>query len=164
MKASNLQELYIAELRDLYDAENQLTHALPKMAKAASHTQLQAAFKEHLGQTESHIQRLDVIFQNLGVNPKGKPCKAMKGLIAEGEEMIKDTEQGARDAGLIAAAQKVEHYEMAGYGCARTWAQMLGHTDAANLLQMTLNEEAMTDERLTRLAESVVNVEAEHSR
>jgi ferritin-like metal-binding protein YciE len=159
-KATDLQQLYIAELRDLYSAENQLTEALPKMAKSASHAQLQSAFQEHLQQTKGHIERLEMIFQNLGVQPGGKTCKAMKGIISEGEEMIKETEGGARDAGLISAAQRVEHYEIAGYGTVRTYANTLGHADAAKLLQSTLNEEAKTDEKLTKLAETVCNLEA----
>lgn len=162
-KVSNLQELYIAELRDLYSAESQLTEALPKMAKAAAHAHLQTAFKEHLQQTKGHIERLEQIFKGLGVEPGGKTCKAMKGLISEGEEMIKETEGGARDAGLISAAQRVEHYEMAGYGTVRTYANTLGHKDAAKLLQTTLDEEGQTDKKLTTLAEEVCNLEAKRA-
>jgi ferritin-like metal-binding protein YciE len=162
MKASNLQELYISELRDLYSAEMQLTEALPKMAKAASHSQLKEAFTAHLKETRGQIERLETIFANLGISPKGKTCKAMQGLIAEGEEMIKETEESARDAGLISAAQRVEHYEIAGYGTVRTYASQLGERDAEKLLQMTLNEEGKADKTLTALAESVCNLEAAH--
>jgi ferritin-like metal-binding protein YciE len=160
MKAATLQELYVSELRDLYSAETQLTTALPKMAKAASHDHLKEAFTDHLAQTKTHVERLEKIFTRLGVSPKGKTCKGMQGLIAEGEEMIKDTEETVRDAGLISAAQRVEHYEIAGYGCVRTYATMLGLKDDSKLLQTTLNEEAKTDEKLTRLAERVCNLEA----
>jgi ferritin-like metal-binding protein YciE len=163
MKASNLQELYVAELRDLYSAETQLTEALPKMVKAASHTHLKDAFKSHLEQTRGHVERLDTIFTQLGVSPKGKTCKGMKGLLAEGEEMIKDTDESTRDAGLISAAQRVEHYEMAGYGCVRTYADQLGFQEASRLLQMTLDEEGNTDKKLTVLAEQICNVEAERA-
>ena len=164
MKATNLQQLYVSELRDLYSAETQLTEALPKMAKAATHRDLKDAFQSHLQQTRQHIARLDTIFTNLGMNPSGKTCKAMKGLIAEGEEMIKDTDESTRDAGLISAAQRVEHYEIAGYGCVRTYAKQLGDQSAVQLLQMTLDEEGDTDKKLTNLAESVCNIEAEVGR
>ena len=163
MKATTLQELYVNELRDLYSAETQITEALPKMAKAASHDHLKKAFQDHLAQTQAHVERLDVIFSNLGVSPKGKTCKGMKGLLAEGEEMIKDTDSATRDAGLISAAQRVEHYEIAGYGCVRTYAQMLGFTDAVDLLQKTLDEEGKADKKLTSLAEEVCNIEAERA-
>lgn len=164
MKVSNLHELYVSELRDLYSAETQLTEALPKMVKAASHKHLKEAFQAHLKQTRGHIERLETIFAELKVSPKGKACKGMKGLLAEGEEMIIDTDEATRDAGLISAAQRVEHYEMAGYGCVRTYANQLGYQDAAKLLQMTLNEEGSTDEQLTVLAETICNVEAELAR
>ncbi|MDZ4718705.1 MAG: ferritin-like domain-containing protein [Roseiflexaceae bacterium] len=163
MKASNLQELYISELRDLYSAETQLTEALPKMAKAASHSHLKDAFTSHLKETRGQIERLEMIFTKLGVSPKGKTCKAMQGLITEGEEMIKETEEATRDAGLISAAQRVEHYEMAGYGTVRTYANQLGDRDAEKLLQMTLDEEGKADKKLTALAESVCNLEAAHA-
>jgi ferritin-like metal-binding protein YciE len=163
MKAATLQDLYVSELRDLYSAETQLTEALPKLVKAASHDHLKKAFQDHLAQTQTHVERLDIIFTNLGMSPKGKTCKGMKGLLAEGEEMIKDTEKATRDAGLISAAQRVEHYEIAGYGCVRTYAKMLGFTDDAKLLQTTLDEEAKADEKLTSIAERVCNLEAEHA-
>lgn len=161
MKASNLQELYVSELRDLYSAERQLSEALPKMIKAASHQHLKEAFQAHLVQTEEHLVRLNTIFEELGMSASGKTCKGMKGLLEEGEEMIKNTTDETRDAGLIAAAQRVEHYEMAGYGCVRTYAKQLGHKDAAKLLQKTLDEEGKTDEKLTSIAERVCNLEAE---
>jgi ferritin-like metal-binding protein YciE len=136
--------------------------ALPKMAKAAAHPQLQAAFQEHLAQTKQHVQRLEQIFQQLSVSPKGSTCKGMEGLIKEGEEMIKmKGDPAAIDAGLIAAAQRVEHYEIAGYGCVRTYAQQLSDQLGATLLQHTLDEEGMTDKKLTQLAEQVINLEAE---
>jgi ferritin-like metal-binding protein YciE len=162
MKLDTLRDLYVEQLQDLYSAETQLVAALPKMAKAASHTQLQGAFQDHLAQTENHVKRLDQIFQGLGVSPKGQKCKGMEGLIKEGEEMIKTKgDSAAIDAGLIAAAQRVEHYEIAGYGCVRTYAQQLGDQQAATHLQRTLDEEGMTDKKLTQLAESVINLEAE---
>jgi ferritin-like metal-binding protein YciE len=161
MKLDSLQKLYIEELRDLYNAENQLLKALPKMAKNASHQELKQAFETHLGQTEEHVERLEDIFKKLDEKPTGKTCKAMKGLIEEGSEMMKEEgEESVLDAGLIAAAQRVEHYEIAGYGTVRTFANMLGETEAAELLQQTLDEEGETDKLLTELAESVVNVEA----
>ena len=164
MKLATLQDLYVEQLHDLYSAETQLVEALPKMAKAASHPQLQRAFQEHLTQTEGHVRRLEQIFQMLGAKPKGQTCKAMEGLIAEGREMIKmKGEPAAIDAGLIAAAQRVEHYEMAGYGCVRTYAKQLGDMQGAQLLQQTLDEEGMADQKLTQLAEQVINLEAERS-
>ena len=162
MKLQSLQDLYVEQLQDLYDAENQLVKPLPKMAKAASEPQLQQAFEQHLTQTKTHVERIEQIFKTMGSSPKGKSCKAMKGLIEEGEEMIKQrADPSVRDAGLIAAAQRVEHYEIAGYGCVRTYADMLGMTDASALLQQTLNEEGKTDKELTLLAERVINLEAE---
>jgi ferritin-like metal-binding protein YciE len=162
MKLETLRDLYVEQLHDLYSAETQLVKALPKMAKAATHGQLQNAFQEHLRQTEQHVQRLEQIFQQLGVKPKSQTCKGMQGLIEEGEEMIKmKGDSAAIDAGLIAAAQRVEHYEIAGYGCVRTYAQQLGDQRGAQLLQQTLDEEGMTDKKLTQLAEQVINLEAE---
>jgi ferritin-like metal-binding protein YciE len=161
MKLDSLQKLYIEELRDLYNAENQLLKALPKMAKHASHQELKQAFETHLEQTEGHVERLEDIFEKLDEKPTGKTCKAMKGLIEEGTEMLdKAGDKSVLDAGLIAAAQRVEHYEIAGYGTVRTFANMLGEAEAAELLQETLDEEGETDKLLTELAESVVNVEA----
>jgi ferritin-like metal-binding protein YciE len=163
MKLKSLQALYIEELRDLYSAENQITKALPKMAAAATSPELKAAFEEHLEQTKGHVQRLETIFKALGKPPTGKTCAAMKGLVEEGSELIgeKDSaDPSVLDAGLIAAAQRVEHYEMAGYGTVRTFAQTLGETEAAKLLQQTLDEEGETDKKLTALAESVINSQA----
>ena len=162
MKLESLQDLLVHELKDLYSAENQLVKALPKMAKAAESEDLKAAFEEHLEVTKTQVERLETIFEELGVSPKGKKCKAMEGLIEEGSELIsEDGEASVKDAALIAAAQKVEHYEIAGYGCARTFAQLLGMEKAAELLQETLDEEGETDKKLTELAETVINVEAQ---
>ena len=161
MKLESLETLYVEELRDIYNAENQLLKALPKMAKAASSEELKQAFEDHLEQTRQQVERLDEIFEKLDKKPTGKTCHAMKGLVEEGSEIIKeDGEDHIIDAGLIAAAQKVEHYEIASYGTVRTWAEMLGEDDAAELLQQTLDEEGETDKRLTELAEEIINVEA----
>jgi ferritin-like metal-binding protein YciE len=162
MMENALKELYIDELRDIYNAENQLTKALPKMAKAATSDDLRAGFEGHLEQTKGHVERLERIFKELGEKPTGKKCKGMEGLVKEGEEMIKEEElEGeALDAGLISAAQRVEHYEIAAYGCVRTYAKLLGQDDAAELLEQTLGEEKETDQKLTMLAENI-NVEAE---
>jgi ferritin-like metal-binding protein YciE len=161
MKLDTLQKLYTDELRDLYNAENQLMKALPKMAKAASSEELKDAFEKHLEQTKGHVERLEQVFEELGEKPKGKTCRAMKGLIEEGSEILKeDGEDSVIDAGIIVAAQKVEHYEIAGYGSVRTFAHLLGQNKAAELLQTTLDEEAETNQLLNRLAESIVNREA----
>ena len=161
MKLNSLQTLYVDELRDLYNAENQLLKALPKMAKAASSPELQQAFEEHLNQTQEHVDRLEEIFDKLGQSPKGKKCKAMEGLIEEGSEILEEEgDPSVIDAGIIAAAQKVEHYEIASYGTVRAFANMLGEEDAAELLQQTLDEEGEADKHLTELAEEIVNVEA----
>ena len=161
MKLNTLETLYVEELRDLYNAENQLLKALPKMAKTASSPELKQAFEEHLDQTQEHVDRLEEIFDKLGQSPKGKKCKAMEGLIEEGSEILEEEgENSVIDAGIIAAAQKVEHYEIASYGTVRAFANMLGEEDAAELLQQTLDEEGETDKRLTELAEEIVNVEA----
>jgi len=161
MSLDSLHDLYVNELKDLYNAENQLLKALPKMAKAASAPELAEAFKEHLEVTRKQVERLETIFTELGVSPKGKKCKAMEGLVEEGKEMIEeDGDPSVKDAGLIAAAQRVEHYEIAGYGCVRTFAKLLGYTEAEALLQETLDEEKEADEKLTELAESIINVEA----
>lgn len=160
-KLSSLDDLLIEELKDLYDAEHQLTKALPKMAKAANSTQLQNAFNSHLAETEGHIRRLEEVFESLGKKATRKTCKAMKGLVEEGEEVIEENaEPEVKDAALIASAQRVEHYEIAGYGTVRTFAQQLGHTVAAKLLQQTLDEEAKANEKLTKIAESSVNKQA----
>jgi ferritin-like metal-binding protein YciE len=161
MKLNTLQKLYTDELRDLYNAENQLLKALPKMAKAASSEELKEAFEQHLEQTKGHVKRLEQVFEELDEKPKGKTCHAMKGLIEEGSEILEeDGETSVRDAGMIVAAQKVEHYEIAGYGSVRTFAHLLGQNKAAELLQATLDEESETNEVLNRLAESVINPEA----
>jgi ferritin-like metal-binding protein YciE len=161
MKLDTLQKLYTDELRDLYNAENQLLKALPKMAKAASSRELKDAFEKHLEQTKTHVERLERVFEELDEKPKGKTCRAMKGLIEEGSEILKeDGDDSVLDAGIIVAAQKVEHYEIAGYGSARTFAHLLGQNKAAELLQATLDEESETNEILNKLAENVVNPEA----
>jgi ferritin-like metal-binding protein YciE len=156
MRANLLYECYIDELRDLYNAENQILKALPKMAKAASSGELRSGFEEHLAQTEEHVARLKDIFEKLDESPKGKVCKGMRGLIQEGQEFIEDDLEPARlDAILIAAAQRVEHYEMAGYGCVRMYAKLLNDDEASRLLETTLNEEKETDAKLSKLAEDV---------
>ena len=162
MTMDTLQELYLEQLQDVYDAEKQLVKALPKMAKTATNEELKAAFEQHLEQTQEHVSRLERIFEELGEKPKGKKCKAMQGLVEEGKEMMEeDASEDVMDAGLICAAQKVEHYEIATYGCLRTYAEMLGFDDQADLLQETLDEEKDTDENLTELAVSCINLEAE---
>ena len=161
MSMDSLKDLYIDELKDLYNAENQLLKALPKMARKASAPELKRAFQEHLTQTEGHVNRLEKILKGLGEKPTGKTCKAMKGLVEEGKEIIEeDGDDSVLDAALIGAAQKVEHYEIAGYGVARTFASLLGEEDAMESLQRTLNEEGETDKKLTQIAESVINIEA----
>jgi len=161
MELDTLKKLYVDELKDLYSAEGQLIKALPKMAKAATDPKLKKAFEHHLDQTNGHIERLEQIFTALSEKPTGKVCKAMKGLVEEGAEMIaEDASPEVKDAGLISSAQRVEHYEMAGYGCVRTYAQELGETKAVGLLQKTLDEEAQTDEALTKLAVTVINTKA----
>src|SRR4029450_3431034 len=156
-----LEELLVDELKDIYSAENQIVKALPKMAKAASSLELRRAFERHLEETRRQVERLDQIGQTLDVKMTGKKCKGMEGLLEEGKEMIEeDLDHKAKDAGLIGAAQRVEHYEIAAYGTARTHAELLGHTKVAKLLQQTLDEEAATDKKLTQLAESIINVEA----
>jgi ferritin-like metal-binding protein YciE len=162
MTMDTLQELYLEQLQDIYDAEKQLLKALPKMAKTAAHEELKAAFEQHLEQTQEHVARLERVFQELGEKPKGKKCQAMQGLIEEGKELMEeDASEDVMDAGLICAAQKVEHYEIATYGCLRTYAEMLGFDDQADLLQETLDEEKDTDENLTELAVSAINLDAE---
>jgi len=156
-----LKELYVDELKDLYNAENQLVKALPKMAKAASSEELRAGFEEHLEQTKSHVQRLEQIFEMLDESPKGKKCKGMEGLIEEGSEIMEEDFEGALlDAALIGAAQRVEHYEIAAYGTVRAFAEELGESEHALLLAETLEEEKETDEKLTELAKQI-NVEAD---
>src|SRR5436305_11492014 len=161
MKLESLKDLYLEQLKDLYSAEGQLVDALPKMADAAHAPELKNAFREHLNQTKQHVDRLEQIFRKLGESPKGDTCEGMKGLIKEGQEMIKmKGEPEVLDAGLIAAAQRVEHYEMAGYGTVRTYAELLGDQDAVRLLERTLQEEEDADEKLTEIAESNINQEA----
>ena len=163
MEMNRLKHLYIEELKDLYSAETQLVKALPKMANAASSEDLRAGFEEHLGQTKEHVVRLEKILKALGESPKGKKCKGMEGLIAEGSEMIEDDPALEElDAGLISAAQRVEHYEIAGYGCVSTYAKLLGEDQAVSLLRLTLEEEKKTDEKLTQMAGSI-NLEAVES-
>lgn len=162
MKMETLQELYLEQLRDIYDAENQLVKALPKMAKTATNDELKAAFEQHLEQTQEQIARLERIFEELGEKSKGHKCEAMKGLIEEGKNMMEeDAAKDVMDAGLICAAQKIEHYEIATYGCLRTYAEVLGFDDQADLLQETLDEEKDTDENLTELAVTCINLDAE---
>lgn len=154
LKLESLRDLYLEELRDLYSAENQLIAALPKMA-AATDPQLKSAFENHLEQTKTHATRLEGIFRQLGEDPGGETCDAMKGLVTEGESMIKAKgDDAVRDAGLIGAAQRVEHYEMAGYGTVRSLAQKLGETTAVQTLQETLDEEGEADKLLTQIADS----------
>jgi ferritin-like metal-binding protein YciE len=163
MEMNRLKHLYIEELKDLYSAETQLVKALPKMANAASSEDLRAGFEEHLGQTKEHVARLEKIFKALGESAKGKKCKGMEGLIKEGSELIgEDPAPEELDAGLISAAQRVEHYEIAGYGCVSTYAKLLRGDEAASLLRLTLEEEKETDEKLTQLA-SNINLEAVES-
>src|SRR5262245_3977119 len=153
MKLNSLYDLFVHELRDIYDAERQLVKALRKMAKAASADDLRNVFTEHLSETEGQINRLEAVFEDFDLKPKGRSCEAMKGLVEEGRTVMESMEDEATgDAGLIAAAQKVEHYEIASYGCLATWAQQLGHTHAARLLADTLAEEKRADSRLNALA------------
>lgn len=161
MKLDTLHDLYVEELKDLYNAEHQLLKALPQMAKAASAPQLAKAFTDHLTETKNQIDRLEKVFRKLDASPKGKVCKAMEGLLKEGKDiMAEDADPTVMDAALIAAAQRVEHYEMAGYGCVRTFARLLGYDQEADWLQETLDEEGAVDKMLTKLAETVINVKA----
>lgn len=161
MELESLHELYLEKLRDLYSAEQQILKALPKVRKKVTHEELQEAMDTHIAQTEQQVQRLERIFEQLGESPKGKHCKGMEGLLAEASELMgEDADADVLDAGLIAAAQAVEHYEMAGYGTARTYAELLGFDDHSELLQQTLNEEAETDRILTEIAMTSVNIEA----
>ncbi|MBA3658840.1 MAG: ferritin-like domain-containing protein [Gemmatimonadales bacterium] len=161
MEMDTLEELYVDELKDLWSAENQILKALPRMVKAASSKPLKQGFQAHERQTKEHVRRLEKILKSLAASPRGKKCVGMEGLLKEGAELIKERpDPDVLDAGLISAAQHVEHYEMAGYGTVRTWARLLGHEDHAQLLQQTLNEEGDTDKALTKLAETI-NVDAE---
>lgn len=162
MKLNTLNDLLHHELKDLYSAENQLLKALPKMAKAASNAELAAGFETHLEETKGQVERLNKIADILGIKLAGHKCKAMEGLVDEGSELIsEDADPSVKDAGLIGAAQRVEHYEMAGYGTAAAFARKLGHEDVASLLDETLEEEKATDAKLTKLAETAVNAEAQ---
>jgi ferritin-like metal-binding protein YciE len=161
VRITTMQDLFLEQIEDLYDAENRLVKALPKMAQAATTPELQNAFEEHLGQTEGHVRRLEQVFGELGKSPTKHTSDAMKGLIEEGDDIIKNTEESpVRDAGLIAAANQVEHYEMAGYGTARNFAQALGLNRSVQLIEQTLNEEKQADEILTRIASQTVNKQA----
>jgi len=157
MKLKTIEDLLHHELKDLFSAENQLVKALPKMAKAANNEELKEGIEEHLEQTKTHVERLEKIAEILDIKLSGMTCKAMKGLVEEGSEMIaEDAEMHVKDAGLIGAAQRVEHYEIAGYGTAKALALQLGHEDVADLLEETLNEEKETDAKLTEIAEAVL--------
>ena len=161
MKIETMEDLFMEQVQDLYDAEKRLVKALPKMAEASTSQSLRQAFESHLLETEGHVSRLESVFRTLGLEPKSHTCDAMKGLISEGEDMVSDIDESPlRDAGLIAAANRVEHYEIAAYGSARTFADVLGLSEAAILLEQTLQEEKKADQKLTQLAENMVNDEA----
>jgi ferritin-like metal-binding protein YciE len=161
MELQSLQDLFLHELRDIYSAEKQILKALPKMAKAASNPQLKAGFQEHLEQTKMHVERLEQIFEKLDESSRGPKCKGMEGLLEEGADMMEEEgEPEVIDAGLISAAQRVEHYEIAAYGCAKTYARVLGDTESGALLDQTLQEEGATDKKLTQLAKSSINLKA----
>ncbi len=163
MALNTLEDLFIDELKDVYNAENQIVKALPKMAKVASSPELGDAFREHLEVTKGQIDRLDQIFANMEIKSRGKKCAGMEGILEEGKEMMNQAaDPSVKDAGLISSAQRVEHYEMAAYGTLRTYAEMLGYDDAAQLLQETLDEEEQADQKLSQLAESLINVQAAH--
>ena len=162
MEMESLRDLYLEELKDVYNAEKQLLKALPRMARAATHDELRTAFEDHLNVTEEQVRRLETIFDDLGKPARGKKCVGLEGLIAEGKEMMEeDMEPEVLDAALISAAQRVEHYEIAAYGTLRTYARQLGFDNHADLLQQTLNEEGEADKLLTQIAESAVNIDAE---
>jgi ferritin-like metal-binding protein YciE len=159
MSVDTIEKLFVDELKDLYSAENQITKALPKLAKASSSEELKNAFESHLKETEEQIERLEQIFKILELSPKGKTCAGMKGLLEEGSDVLEQAEEGAiRDAAMISAAQRVEHYEMAGYGSVRTYAELLGKNKIATLLEKTLAEEKSADSKLTKIAKSVNEV------
>ncbi|HLK17856.1 MAG TPA: ferritin-like domain-containing protein [Bryobacteraceae bacterium] len=161
MKIENLEDLFVEQIEDLYDAEQRLVKTLPKMAEASTSPQLRQAFESHLEETKGHVRRLEQVFQALRKKPKGQTCDAMKGLIEEGDDMISNTEQSPlRDAGLIAAANRVEHYEIAAYGSVLSFAKTLGVQEALSLLDATLTEEKKADEKLTQIAETSVNESA----
>jgi ferritin-like metal-binding protein YciE len=163
-KLSSLDDLLVHELQDIYNAESQILKALPKLTKAATYPGLKEAFEAHRQQTEGQVRRLEQVFKLLGVPAKGRKCDGMAGLLEEGKKMMgEDAEPAVMDAGLIAAAQKVEHYEIASYGCVCTYAEMLGYDQVHDLLGQNLDEEETTDQKLTALAEGVINQEAESS-
>lgn len=156
MTVNSIEKLFVEELKDLYSAENQLTKAIPKLVKAATSPELKTALQNHLRETEGHVQRLEKICSKLSVSPKGKSCEGMKGVIEEGSSMLGETDEGdVRDAALISAAQRVEHYEMAAYGTVRSYAELLGQSDIADLLEETLEEEKAADQKLTSISEGV---------
>jgi ferritin-like metal-binding protein YciE len=164
MEMETLKDLYVEELKDLYSAEKQIIKGLERMSKAASHPELKQAFQRHQAMTEKQVERLERICADLEVSPRGKKCVGMEGLIEEAKDLISEKpDPDVLDAGLIAAAQHIEHYEMAGYGCARTYARQLGYAEQADLLQTTLDEEGNTDKLLTELAETSINLEAERA-
>jgi ferritin-like metal-binding protein YciE len=161
MQLNDLQDLFVEELKDLYSAEKQLLKALPRVAKAAENSKLRNALQNHVRETEVHVQRLEQIFEKLGASGRGKKCKGMEGLIEENKEMLEeDAEPDVMDAGLIVGCQKVEHYEIAGYGSVVTFAKLLGDQESARLLAQTLDEEERTDKLLSQIAESAINVQA----
>lgn len=161
MQLASLRQLYVKELSDLHSAETQLVKALPEMAKAASSPELASAFQKHLAETQEHVRRLDQVFARMNDKPLHVKCRGMEGLLSEGDEAMKDSgDPAVKDAGLISIAQRVEHYEIAGYGCARTYAELLGEQESVGLLQTTLEEERRTDESLTDLAQRTINLEA----
>jgi len=163
MRVESMDDLLVEELKDLYSAEKQITKALPKMAKAASSKELRQAFESHLEETNGHVERLEQIFETVGKSSKGKTCEGMKGLLSEGSELIGEINKGnVLDAGLISAAQRVEHYEMAGYGSVRAYAELLGNSQVADLLQATLDEEKAADEKLTEISKTV-NTQAQRA-
>jgi ferritin-like metal-binding protein YciE len=154
MNVDSIEKLFVEELKDLYSAETQITKALPKLVKAATSSELRSAFEHHLKETEGHVQRLEQVFEILGESPKGKTCDGMKGVLSEGTETLHETKEGdVRDVGMISAAQRVEHYEMAGYGSVRSYAERLGQARIAQLLEATLNEEKAADKKLTEIAQ-----------
>lgn len=161
MQIDNLEKLFVEQLKDIYNAEKQIVRALPRMSKAAGDQELKKAFDTHLRDTEKQVDRLEQIFNDLGTKAQGKKCLGMEGLIEEAKELLQeDVDEAVLDAGLIAAAQKVEHYEMAAYGCLKTYARLLGNDTAVKLLEQTLSEEKNADQLLTEIAERSINVEA----
>ncbi len=163
MELKTLNDLFVHQLKDLYGAEQQLLKAMPKMLAKTTSSELKAAFTQHMEETQNQVTRLESVFKSLGMEPEAEKCKAMEGLLKEAEDfMSQDADKEVMDAGLIASAQRVEHYEIAGYGTASTYAKTLGHTEALGLLKETLNEEKQTDEKLTVIAESSINKKAEN--